>query len=130
MVRWVIHSLIILALIGATLPSPSMAADEAEPETHVTGPRKQLATIIFAGLAGAVLGLSTLSFYGRPQDKLSNIGVGAAIGVIIGAGYTTYTAATQPRQLYGQTEPELWLPQVKEMSKTQPLLLSQWSWSF
>ena len=27
-----------------------------------SGPRKQLATIVFAGLAGAVLGLSTLSF--------------------------------------------------------------------
>lgn len=65
-----------------------------------TGPRKQLATIVFAGLAGAILGLSTLSFYGRPQDHLSNIAVGFAVGIIIGTSYTTYLAATQPYEFY------------------------------
>jgi hypothetical protein len=50
-----------------------------------------------AGIAGAILGLSTLSFYGRPQDKLSNIAIGFAIGVIGGAVYTTYKAASAPR---------------------------------
>ncbi|MCB9027296.1 MAG: hypothetical protein H6625_13325 [Bdellovibrionaceae bacterium] len=65
-----------------------------------SGPRKQLATIVFSGLAGAVLGLSTLSFHGRPQDKLSNIAVGFAIGIIAGTIYTTYKQATQP---YGAT---------------------------
>lgn len=64
------------------------------------GPRQQLATIIFAGLGGAVLGLSTLSFYGRPQEKLSNIAVGFAIGIIAGATYTTYKAATDPLDRY------------------------------
>lgn len=62
----------------------------------VMGPRKQMATIIFSGLGGAILGLSTLSFYGRPQDKLSNIAVGFALGIIIGTVYTTYNAATKP----------------------------------
>jgi hypothetical protein len=65
------------------------------------GPRKQLATIIFAGLGGAVLGLSTLSFYGRPQDNLSNIAIGFAVGVIVGTTYVTYTAATNPAAFYG-----------------------------
>lgn len=69
-------------------------------EEKVSGPRKQLSTIVFAGVAGAILGLSTLSFYGRPQDKLANIAVGFAIGVISGAVYTTYKAASQPRDFY------------------------------
>jgi hypothetical protein len=60
-----------------------------------------LATIIFAGLGGAVLGLSTLSFYGRPQDNLSNIAIGFAVGVIAGTTYVTYTAATNPQEFYG-----------------------------
>lgn len=64
------------------------------------GPRKQLATIVFAGLAGAILGLSTLSFYGRPQDYLSNIAIGFAVGVIVGTSYTTYQAATKPHEFY------------------------------
>ena len=66
-----------------------------------TGPRKQLATILFMGLGGAILGLSTLSFYGRPQDKLSNIAIGFAFGVIVGTTYVTYKAATNPQDFYG-----------------------------
>lgn len=64
-------------------------------------PRKQLATIIFAGLAGSILGLSTLSFYGRPQDKLANIAIGFALGVLSGFVYVTYTAVEDPNKFYG-----------------------------
>jgi hypothetical protein len=80
-------------------------------EVATQGPRRHLGTIVFAGLAGAVLGLSTLSFYGRPQDRLSNIAVGFAIGVIGGTIYTTYKAATEPHDFYNLREavsPELW----------------------
>lgn len=35
-----------------------------------SGFRKSFATVMFAGLGGAVLGLSTLSFYGNPQDHV------------------------------------------------------------
>lgn len=72
----------------------------------VSGPRKQLATIIFAGLAGAILGLSTLSFYGRPQEKLSNIAVGFAVGIIVGTSYTTYKAATAPYEFLSENPRE------------------------
>ncbi|OQW52416.1 MAG: hypothetical protein A4S09_08670 [Proteobacteria bacterium SG_bin7] len=65
------------------------------------GARRQLATIIFAGLSGAILGLSTLSFYGRPQDRLSNIAVGFALGIFAGTIYTTYKAASKPSDFYG-----------------------------
>ena len=65
------------------------------------GPRKQLATIIFAGLGGAILGLSTLSFYGRPQDHLSNIAIGFGVGIIGGTILMTYQAASNPREFYG-----------------------------
>lgn len=80
-------------------------------QTTTQGPRRHLTTIVMAGLAGAILGLSTLSFYGRPQDRLSNIAAGFAIGIIIGAGYTTYKAATEPKEFYSWREanPEGWL---------------------
>ncbi len=71
------------------------------------GPRKQMATIIFAGLAGAILGLSTLSFYGRPQDKLPNIGMGLAVGIISGTIYTTYLAATRPKTYFEGLVPSI-----------------------
>ncbi len=99
----------ILILITATLiPQAALSQSNVRsgsPEERPTagGPRKQLATIIYAGLGGAVLGLSTLSFYGRPQDKLSNIAVGFAVGVITGTIAVTYSAATNPDEFYGST---------------------------
>ena len=65
-----------------------------------SGPREQMAKIIFSGLGGAILGLSTLSFYGRPQDKLANIAIGFALGVMVGTAYVTYRAATLPFETY------------------------------
>lgn len=65
------------------------------------GPRKNFTTIVFAGLGGAVLGLSTLSFHGRPQDHMDSIAIGFAVGIIAGAIYTSYKAATDPANFYG-----------------------------
>jgi len=79
----------------------SFAQAPSQATTKKSGPKKQAATIIFAGLGGAILGLSTLSFYGRPQDKLSNIAIGAAVGIIIGTVYTVYKAASAPSEFYG-----------------------------
>jgi hypothetical protein len=97
--------LIVVALVAA--PFQTASAQATPPAASSTsdkggGPRKHLATIIFAGLGGAVLGLSTLSFYGRPQDNLSNIAVGFAFGVITGTALVTYKAASSPEEFYGQ----------------------------
>ncbi len=93
---------LILAFTLVTVTPVAFAAPNDQGTSTVTaGPRKHLANIVFAGLAGAVLGLSTLSFYGRPQDRLSNIAVGFAIGVIGGTMFSTYKAAAEPREFYG-----------------------------
>lgn len=91
----------------ALLTSPLASAADATPTSH--GTHRHLTNIVFSGLAGAILGLSTLSFYGRPQDRLNNIAVGFAIGVIGGTIYTTYKAAAEPRDFYGlRDQPEPW----------------------
>jgi hypothetical protein len=101
-------SLIFAAPSGFAANKDPNRTDRANQST-AQGPRKHLTTIVMAGLAGAILGLSTLSFYGRPQDRLSNVPVGFAFGVIIGAGYATYKAATEPHDFYAKSlEPELW----------------------
>lgn len=51
--------------------------------------RGQVARIMMSGLGGAVFGVSTLSFYGEPQKHLSNVAIGAAIGLLIGSAYVT-----------------------------------------
>lgn len=92
--------LILLLAICIMVPAPAFAQADGK-STATAGPRKQLANIVFAGLAGAVLGLSTLSFYGRPQDRLANIPIGFAVGAICGTMFTTYKAVADPREFYG-----------------------------
>ena len=58
-------------------------------------PRKAVSAIILGGLAGGVLGLSTLSFYSSDQQKhTKNISIGAAIGVIVTTIYVTASTAS------------------------------------
>lgn len=103
----------LLAIFLVTTFTSGAFAQGSTRGEKMVGPRKQLATIIFSGLGGAILGLSTLSFYGRPQDKLSNIAIGFAVGVIVGTSYVTYKAASDPRELYGLQRPEM--PQSESM---------------
>lgn len=107
----VIKRIFSVMLIAHVLTNSGFAYSQDEAaKNELRGPRKHLATIIFSGLAGAILGLSTLSFYGRPQDHLVNMAVGAAVGVIVGTSYVTYQAATRPREFY----------QSNTQSNTQP----------
>ncbi len=131
---------IILCFAIMASGSSSMAQnDDNQTSGRSAGPRKQIATIIFAGLAGGVLGLSTLSFYGRPQDKLANVPMGVGLGVIIGTIYTTFRAASAPREFLETgdnggwstgREPESWTL-TKPLAPVSPLLASAgWQWSF
>jgi hypothetical protein len=123
-----------VSLVATALPSEVFAQKPAAGASAVqekpNGPKKQLATIVFAGIAGAILGLSTLSFYGRPQEKLSNIAVGFAIGVIGGAVYTTYKAASQPRNFMNgsQLEEDL-MKNQRNFQAYQPPKVG-WKYSF
>lgn len=95
-------------IISVSLSLPVYAQNSANNQNSTqAGPRKQLSTIFLAGMAGAVLGLSTLSFYGRPQDKLGNIAIGFAIGAVVGTVYTTYDTATQPDKYYGEFDSKI-----------------------
>ncbi len=101
----------------AQQPPATPAGEDGTTKSRMGGPRRQLATILFAGLGGSILGLSTLSFYGRPQDKLQNIAVGFAIGVIVGTVYVTYKAANNPQELYGKE----YTPELEKMAQAQLL---------
>ncbi|GIL17134.1 MAG: hypothetical protein BroJett040_08850 [Oligoflexia bacterium] len=71
--------------------------------SSISGVRRNIATIIFCGLGGAVLGLSTLSFYGKPQENIGNITTGFGLGVIAGTIYvTTQTTMDQSFQNHDQ----------------------------
>lgn len=84
--------------------------------------RRGLATVIFAGLGGAVLGLSTLSFYGEPQEHIGNIWTGLFLGAAGGTAYVLSTAS-QPNPSYEGRHLE------PPKRKTAPTLIA-WSWEF
>jgi hypothetical protein len=143
----VIRLFVIALLVGLFVLAPSTnvfaQAPKKEGDTKqvkaAAGPRRQLATIIFAGLGGAVLGLSTLSFYERPQDKLSNIAIGFAIGLITGTVYATYQVATEPGEYLGASADQIQdLKQLEFMqveSKRASLVADQtpvvsWTYTF
>lgn len=55
--------------------------------------KRNVATVLFASLGGAILGLSTLSFYGEPQEHTNNITLGALLGFTAGVGYVIYDSS-------------------------------------
>lgn len=52
--------------------------------------KRTTATILFASIGGGILGLSTLSFYGKPQEHTDNITTGVLVGFLAGASYVMY----------------------------------------
>lgn len=52
--------------------------------------RRGLATIIYSSLGGAVLGLSTLPFYTKPEEHTGNITSGALAGLLAGTAYLIF----------------------------------------
>lgn len=68
-----------------------------------------ITTVMAIGGAGAILGLSTLSFVEEPKDHLKNILIGGSIGIIVGVGVIAYKQATSSRDQYlenVQTNPD------------------------
>lgn len=57
--------------------------------------KRTTATILFSSIGGGVLGLSTLSFYGKPQEHTDNITTGVLIGFIAGVSYVMYDNYSQ-----------------------------------
>jgi len=91
--------------------------------------RRQVNYIFMGGFIGGVIGLSTLSFYGRPQDKLAIIPAGAAVGLIIGTVYSTSQLVNNPQDFLSEMETQE-APQTGARLENPPPLVMQWTVSF
>lgn len=117
----------------------------AERNEDFLGVRRNTATVIFCGLGGAVLGLSTLSFYGKPADHTGNIYAGLAIGMVAGLTYVLTRENGDPG-FANKSEEVPWSAEFERRrggsgegfelttrpgKKTPPVLTAvAWSWSF
>lgn len=68
--------------------------------------RNDILTVAGAGIGGAILGLSTLSFVDRPSKHISNIWTGAAVGVIVGVIFVAYNSAQRGQENMEESEDE------------------------
>lgn len=78
------------------LAIPAMAQDNSDDIAQST--QNDLFLVAGAGAAGAILGLSTLSFMDKPSQHISNIWTGAAIGVIAGVVLVVYNSAQKNQE--------------------------------
>ena len=86
--------LTILATLMLSM-SNTYAQDGKSSTEALDGPLTDLYVVLGAGAAGAVLGLSTLSFVDQPTKKFKNVSMGAALGIIAGVGIVVYNQATR-----------------------------------
>ena len=88
--------------------SVSYAQDtEVSSQSSLTGFRRGLATVVLCGLGGAILGLSTLSFYPQPQEKIGNVTAGFGLGLVGGAIFVLSNATTPPSSTATNWDPLL-----------------------
>jgi hypothetical protein len=79
----------ILLVLQFTFVTPVVA----QQDDFIKNTQEDILLVGGAGAGGAILGLSTLSFYDTPSKHISNIWTGAAIGIIAGVIFVAYNSA-------------------------------------
>ena len=83
----------VLSLHLVTLAVSSNTAFAQDSDDIMKSTQNDILIVATAGAAGAILGLSTLSFVDKPSQHISNVWTGAAVGVIAGVIFVAYNSA-------------------------------------
>lgn len=92
--------------------------------------KRKIAAVLFSGLGGAILGLSTLSFYGEPQEHTENITYGALLGFVAGVGYVIYDSSRPAAPVYEYSQTEWDLQKQRALAMAKAPVQFQYSFSF
>lgn len=92
---------LVLLVLSLSFSSQSLAQTGSDPLEQHHG---DLLMVVGAGVGGAVLGLSTLSFYDTPSKNVSNIWTGAAIGIIAGVIFVVISHAQKTHTEFSATK--------------------------
>lgn len=90
----------LLAQEGAPAAPPAAEAGAGADANMLDDSLTDVYTVVGTTAAGAILGLSTLSFVEEPKAHVKNIVVGGAIGIIVGVGVVAWSQASRSRSLY------------------------------
>ena len=89
-----LRRLISMIIVLVALANP-LTASAQDAGGIVDDSLRDMSIVLGTGTAGAILGLSTLSFVDKPSEHLKNIAVGGAIGIVIGVGVVVFSQATK-----------------------------------
>lgn len=115
MIRWLTFVTVFTMLLNFS--SIGSAAEAG------AGAKRSIATVLFSSLGGAIVGLSTLSFYSDAQNHTNNITIGSLLGFIGGVAYLTYNYEAHPEEGYSEFK-------LKHTIKNQSPVLMAYSFSF
>lgn len=79
--------------LSTAVVNPAFAQEDGGEDDLLKSTQNDILLVGVAGIGGAVIGLSTLSFVDKPSKHLSNIWTGAALGVIAGVVFVAYNSA-------------------------------------
>ncbi len=115
--------LVFAATLSLQILAPARARAQMEVRSQSTNWRRSTAMVLFSGIGGGLLGLSTLSFYGDPKEHTGNITWGALLGLMAGAGYVAYENMP-PLEKKRRTNDYYGLFEPLELQKKGPTLSS------
>ena len=99
--------------------SPLGMTQDGNLDGLVNDTKNDFLVVVGGGLAGAILGLSTLSFVEEPKEHTRNILVGASIGIIAGVGYVAFSQATRTQDMiYSEGQGASYKANIKEFGTT------------
>ena len=98
------YKTLLLSLVICLFHSQNARSQDSGLDGIVDETKQDIMLVLGAGLAGAVLGLSTLSFVEEPKEHTRNILVGASIGVIVGVAFVAFNQANKSRNLIYSSE--------------------------
>ncbi len=121
--------LVFILLLTTALIAPQAYAQNSTQSSTFRGIKRNIATVFLCGLGGAILGLSTLSFYGQPQEQVGNITTGFGVGLIAGTVYIFSQNHSDVSQA-PTTDLSYKLPPLSPKKGEQFSPLFAYSWSF
>jgi hypothetical protein len=126
MKKWLCY-LIVFQLLALNIAH----AQQEQEEDFIKSTQNDIMLVVAAGAGGAVLGLSTLSFYDTPSKHIGNIWTGAAIGIIAGVIFVAFSSAQKssedlvshvPAQEFSTLERSAW-----HTNKTAPSVVQMYA---
>ena len=122
-------TLIFLVAFSAAVPLVFAQDTRNERDDVFQRPLDDLIVVGSMGIAGGVIGLSTLSFGGKSRQNLRYIVSGISLGIISGLGWVAYNQAMTSRDDYGDLDFQEMASFYKAAPSPSALMIT-WNWQF